>query len=203
MGAGITTGHTNQQSQGRPRLCATARVALVGDTKTGKTSMVQNLCNVTNHSLNTSYSSELYLWKATLDDRNLHVYMRDACTSTTERRPLHELHLTNHYIIMYSVTDRHSYDVGVVQWLQEIRELGPNNILLLGNKCDRIDERRVSYYEAKNFADDNRLDYFEVSAKNGTNLELAVLHFIQRGLHWRKITVPRYNRSLGYGHISK
>ena len=182
MGAGNTRG-TKELSQNRPRLCATARVALVGDTKTGKTSMVQKLCSDTNHNPNTNQSSGLYIWKATLDDCKLHVYIRDACTSTTHRRPLHELHLTNHYIIMYSVTDRHSYDFGVVQWLEEIRKLGHKNILLLGNKCDCIDERRVSYYEAKDFADNNRLDYFEVSAKNGTNLELALLHFIHRDLH--------------------
>ena len=203
MGAGNTKGHTKELCQSRARLRATARVALVGDTKTGKTSMAQKLCNVINHNPNTSYSSELFLWKATLDDRNLHVYIRDACTSTTERRPLHELHLTNHYIIMYSVTDRHSYDVGVAQWLQEIQELGHNNILLLGNKCDCTDERRVSYCEAKKFADDNRLHYFEVSAKNGTNLELALLHFIQRDLQWMKIPVLCHDHSLGYGHISK
>ena len=73
-------------------------------------------------------------------------------------------------------------------WLERIRGLGHQNVLLLGNKCDSDSEREreVSYYEARDFAERHRLHFFEVSAKLGTNLEMAFLHFVHRDIKWKK-----------------
>ena len=44
--------------------------------------------------------------------------------------------------------------------------------VLIGNKCDI--ERQVSYEEAKNFADEHGLKYFEISAKLDKNVKKAI-----------------------------
>ena len=43
--------------------------------------------------------------------------------------------------------------------------------VLVGNCCDREDERKVSYQEGKNFAEANDLKFFEASAKTGQNVQ--------------------------------
>ena len=89
---------------------------------------------------------------------------------------------------MYSVTDRTTFEDGVKDWLEELRRHDFSGrqprFLLLGNKCDRRRERAVSYIEAKDFADENDLMFFEVSAKDDTNLELAFISFVHDNLKW-------------------
>ena len=40
----------------------------------------------------------------------------------------------------------------------------------MGNKSDLVDERKVTYEEAKQYADEHELPYIETSAKEGINI---------------------------------
>ena len=44
-------------------------------------------------------------------------------------------------------------------------------IILVGNKCDLIEERKVSYESAKEFADSHSITYYEVSSKSPEQVE--------------------------------
>ncbi|CAM6005991.1 unnamed protein product [Sphagnum balticum] len=46
-------------------------------------------------------------------------------------------------------------------------------ILLLGNKADLEDQRAVTRQTAREFAEQTKLSYYEVSAKEGTNISLV------------------------------
>jgi len=41
---------------------------------------------------------------------------------------------------------------------------------LVGNKCDLVEKRKVSYEQAKDFADQYGLKYMETSAKSSENV---------------------------------
>ena len=47
-------------------------------------------------------------------------------------------------------------------------------MILLGNKSDNEEERCVDEEFGKNFADENYIDFFEISCEEGTNLDIAV-----------------------------
>jgi len=47
--------------------------------------------------------------------------------------------------------------------------------MLIGNKCDRENERVVSFEEGERFARDNNLVFLETSAKTALNVEEAFL----------------------------
>jgi len=53
------------------------------------------------------------------------------------------------------VTNHDSF-VSVRKWLQEINRYANENVqkILIGNKCDLENERKVSYEEAKGFAEE-------------------------------------------------
>ena len=78
------------------------------------------------------------------------------------------------FILVYSIDDEESFN-NLNYWKKEIKKyLNEKNriILLLGNKLDNIEERKVSKNQAKKFSDDNDIDFFEeISAKNGDNIE--------------------------------
>lgn len=78
--------------------------------------------------------------------------------------------------MVYDVTDKTSFDNVDSVWLKEIDKYCSDNVYvqLLGNKCDEISKRQVTFEEAKEFAEKhNGLDFLEVSAKTSINVEKA------------------------------
>jgi Ras-related protein Rab-1A len=80
-------------------------------------------------------------------------------------------------IVVYDVTDADTF-ANVKQWLQEIDRYAVENVnkLLVGNKSDMQDKRKVSFDEGKAFADGLGISFLETSAKNATNVEQAFLN---------------------------
>jgi len=77
-------------------------------------------------------------------------------------------------IVVYDVTNHESF-TNVQKWLQEIDRYACENVhkVLVGNKSDMVNERKVTSKEAKEFADQLNLEFLETSAKNATNVEEA------------------------------
>lgn len=85
-------------------------------------------------------------------------------------------------IIVYDIIDNKSF-TAVNQWLQEINLYANENVckMVLGNKCDLSDcaiGRAVKFDEGKKFADNHKMSFFEVSAKDGTNIDQAFLKIL-------------------------
>jgi len=77
-------------------------------------------------------------------------------------------------IVVYDVTNHETF-ANVQKWLQEIDRYACENVhkLLVGNKCDLVNERKVSTEEAKDFSDQLNIEFLETSAKDATNVEEA------------------------------
>eukprot|EP00746_Dinoflagellata_sp_MGD_P032966 gnl/MRDRNA2_/MRDRNA2_17853_c0_seq1.p1 gnl/MRDRNA2_/MRDRNA2_17853_c0~~gnl/MRDRNA2_/MRDRNA2_17853_c0_seq1.p1 ORF type:complete len:391 (-),score=50.12 gnl/MRDRNA2_/MRDRNA2_17853_c0_seq1:131-1258(-) len=77
-------------------------------------------------------------------------------------------------LLVYDITRRDSFD-HVSQWLQEARaNADPDLVItLVGNKCDKEQERQVSYDEGRQFADRYGLHFLETSAVTGTMVDEA------------------------------
>jgi GTPase SAR1 family protein len=61
-------------------------------------------------------------------------------------------------------------------WLDEIKQYKEYiQIVIVGNKCDLINKRVVSFEEGKNFANSKNLEFLETSAKTNDNIELVCL----------------------------
>ena len=75
---------------------------------------------------------------------------------------------------MYDITDRDSFE-NLNSWLNEIEKNANKNVykLLIGNKCDLEDKRKVSYQEGKDFATSNGMQFIETSAKADTKVKEA------------------------------
>jgi len=77
-------------------------------------------------------------------------------------------------IIVYDVTDRGSF-TNVKYWVKEVDKYAKPDIvkLLVGNKCDMMSKRMISYDDGKALADDLGMHLIETSAKNSFNVDAA------------------------------
>ena len=88
---------------------------------------------------------------------------------------------SNGILLVFDITDKNSFD-NLNFWLEELeKNCNLNNlyIFLVGNKTDLKKERKVSYDEAKNFADMKKIPYIEISAKTGDNIDKLFNDFIK------------------------
>jgi len=83
-------------------------------------------------------------------------------------------------LLVYDITNRESFN-DVSRWLTDIKASNPDNtnIILIGNKLDLEEYRTVSYEEGKKFADDNKIEFMETSAKTGTNVHKSFINMIK------------------------
>ena len=74
-------------------------------------------------------------------------------------------------VIVYDITDEDTFK-GAKTWVSEIKKKSNNClILLVGNKVDLTNNRKVDINMVKNYVDDNNIIYMESSAKTGLNVE--------------------------------
>ena len=80
----------------------------------------------------------------------------------------------NGVLVVYDITDRDSFE-NLNSWLIEIEKNANKNVykLLIGNKSDLEDKRKVSYQEGKDFATSNGMQFIETSAKTDSKVKDA------------------------------
>ena len=60
----------------------------------------------------------------------------------------------------------------MTDWIKFITNINNNGIIIIiGNKIDLKDKREVTNEDAEKFCKENKYEYFEVSAKEGTNVD--------------------------------
>jgi len=74
-------------------------------------------------------------------------------------------------VIVYDITDEGTFK-GAKTWVSEIKKKSNNClILLVGNKVDLTNNRKVDIHMVKEYVDNNNVIYMESSAKTGLNVD--------------------------------
>jgi Ras-related protein Rab-1A len=73
--------------------------------------------------------------------------------------------------VTYDVTNPYSFS-NIQKWFAEIDRYACTNVrcLVVGNKVDRVDDRRVSTEEGKDLANKLGIEFLETSAKDSQNV---------------------------------
>ena len=75
-------------------------------------------------------------------------------------------------LIVYDISNRESFN-NIASWIEDCRNQSPKTIfiVLIGNKSDLDDKRKVTFEEGQELAEKNNMMFFETSAKTGNNVE--------------------------------
>ena len=90
-------------------------------------------------------------------------------------------------LLMYDITKNKSFE-SITTWMESIKNLKEENfpIVLVGNKTDLKDKREVEKEEGKEIAKKYGIDFFEISNKDGINIEESCLALIKKIIEYKE-----------------
>ena len=151
------------------------KLLLLGDSLVGKTSILVKYINDKFDSSSISTIGVDYMDKI-IDYKNIKIKLQIWDTSGQEKfRSITKnfYRNTDGLFVVFDLTKKESYD-HVKIWINDAKSHNESiKPILLGNKSDLSDERKVGNETATNFANKNNLKYLETSAKNGNNINEA------------------------------
>jgi len=155
----------------------TLKLAFLGDSAVGKTTIIETYMNVDfNEDFISTIGWDRKRTKITLDDGK---EMELSIWDTAGQERYHSVAVkvikqVQGIIIVFDVTKKETF-TNVATWLQVIDDNFEDvSIILFGNKCDLEEKRQVTNEEAIKFAQDNKLTYFETSAKSKINIKEGI-----------------------------
>ena len=152
------------------------KILLVGNSGVGKTSMTFRAINNT-FATNVASTLGIDFQTKFVNVSGKRVKLQIWDTSGQERFWA----VTTHFfrgakgaLLVYDITDEKSFQ-DMTRWLKSIQDnTDPDiEIIIIGNKCDKENDRVVSKEEGKILAEQNHCVFFETSAKSNTNIEFA------------------------------
>jgi small GTP-binding protein len=149
------------------------KVVVVGSSGVGKSAMIQRLIDdVFSDDGQTTVGVEFKSYVVPVEDRNVKLQIWD--TAGQERfKSVAKAYLRDAVgaLLVYDVTSQISFD-DLGNWLSDLRQLCHPSacILLIGNKSDLEADRQVGSETVQKFAELNKLEYLETSAKTGFNV---------------------------------
>ena len=153
------------------------KILVIGDYEVGKTSLITRFSQ-------DIFSEDNFLTIAIdfktkiieIDNKLIKVALWDPC-SGSERflQPLNSHYRGSHGIVInYDITDKQKF-INLRKWIDEILRNAPlgTRIILVGNKCNLSNERKVTEEEGKKLAGEFGMLFFETSAKTDYNVNFA------------------------------
>ena len=149
------------------------KVLLLGDSDVGKSSLILRYTEETfNSKLVNSIGVDFKMKKREIDGKVIKVQIWDTAGHERFRSITYSYYRgANAIIIVFDLSDKKSF-ISITEWLKQIEKHAKENVFkfLVGNKSDLVEQRKVSYDEAKQYADEHELPYIETSAKEGINI---------------------------------
>lgn len=157
------------------------KVIILGDAGVGKTSLLKQYVNKNfSHQYKPTIGADFLMKEIIIDGQVVQLQLWD----TAGQEKFHSLGAAFYRnseccILVFDQTDPKTFetiDTWRSEFLTQLNPKDPDNFpfVVLGNKCDKESEIKVSDQKVKSYcAQKNNLSYFETSAKDNVNIDLA------------------------------
>ena len=159
------------------------KVVFVGDATVGKTQIKSRYVqDIFDNNYNPTIGLEFEVKEVEIDNKKIKLQLWDTAGQEKFRSITRTYYKSAHLIVfVYAIDNKNSFD-NIQSWVNEVNANTNKNPIfwLVGNKCDlEENKRKVSTEEAKNYAEEKNIKFIEVSAKDGTNIEIMFNSIIQ------------------------
>lgn len=165
---------------GKKREVVNKKIIMLGDTKTGKTTLLQNIKNGPNYIIEQIMGNKYELKAKSKSKIYTRITIWDGIVSgyRTDYRPIAYKN-TDLIIFLYAIDSYNSFDNITKKWLTEVQTFSPDvNILVIGNKKEsRLNDsqKTVSYEDGNRLAEKiNAVGFIECSAFDEEGLNNVV-----------------------------
>ena len=160
------------------------KVILVGDISVGKTSVLGRFID---NKFSTEYKctvgSDTKVKNVKIDQNN---FAKISIWDTAGEEKFRAV--TKNYfkdaqgaLIVFDLTNKETF-IKLSEWIEFVNDASPADVVitLVGNKSDLDSQRKVSFEEGVEYSKILKCDYYEVSAKNGSNISLIFEKMINK-----------------------
>ena len=155
------------------------KIIFVGDAGVGKTTIINR---INDNKFQSAYDATIGVdfWPKKINFRGNEITLQIWDTAGQERyRGLIPSYVRNSSIvfIVFDITNRKTFE-SIPKWIELIKSIEKNNILvLIGNKEDLKEKRKVEKKEGNELAKKNEIAYYELSAKKDNNNDIKKIFF--------------------------
>ena len=150
------------------------KVLIIGDSSVGKSNILLRFSdNIFHDTFLPTIGVDFKIRNVTFNAKNIKLNIWDTAGQERFKTITSAYYKGSHGVILvYDVTDRETFN-NITNWIGETRKHAGSNIVkvLVGNKCDLNDARKVTTKEGQDFADREKMLFFETSAKSKINIE--------------------------------
>ncbi len=152
------------------------KILTIGDSSVGKTCLLHRY---TSHTFSSSsiptVGIDFKIMNITIDGKRIKMQCWDTAGQERYRNIT-----ANYYrnaqgiMLVYDITNRRSFEA-IDNWVEQIQVHAGDSLnkILVGNKCDQREERKVLLQDGQKLATKYDIPFFETSAKHGTNVDEA------------------------------
>ena len=157
------------------------KVLLIGDSSVGKTALIWKYIDGS-FSLNHVITVGVECRNKKIIINNLEIKLQIWDTSGQEiyRSVTKSIYRNSDALIfVFDITNENSFN-HIKDWMTDSEMVGKDfKKILIGNKSDLIDERKINKETIENYVKLNNMKYFETSAKNGKNLDVIFTEIVK------------------------
>ena len=162
----------------------TMDISLIGNSSTGKTSIIKTYQNKKfdfELKATIGFDYKFFPLKLSNDEKVILKIIDTAGTEVYRSLCLNMLRNNKGVILVYSINDKKSFDDIANYWISEINDYIQKDavIYLVGNKSDLKDNREISFEEGNRFAKNNDIKFMETSAKNNENIQKLFKNIVE------------------------
>ncbi|XP_073439833.1 ras-related protein Rab-10-like [Dendrobates tinctorius] len=167
-----------------------AKLVMTGDSNVGKTCIASRY---------TDHAMPSYLSTVGIDFKTKTVFIDESplklqIWDTAGQERFHTLSISyfrgaHGFLLVYDITNSVSFE-NTSSWMKDIKMKAGEDVevVLLGNKCDREDEREVSKERGEKLAWEYGIPFYETSAKENINIENA-FHMLSEAIYSKRSSV--------------
>ena len=154
------------------------KIIFVGDAGVGKTTIINR---INDNEFQSAYDATIGVdfWPKKINFRGNEITLQIWDTAGQERyRGLIPSYVRNSSIvfIVFDITNRKTFE-SIPKWIELIKSIEKNILVLIGNKEDLKEKREVKKKEGEDLAKENEMSYFELSAKRDNNNDIKKIFF--------------------------